>query len=205
MQTVKNHLKEIIVGVVGVAVGYWFCLLSKKYSNLSIADEVSIEINPFEIFTLIATIVLAIYVTRSLNKSNEKEKGEKELLISYLKELKTTISNKTSNILEQDKIDSPDTNSQLKILRQKVDSIIKLGEEFGFIDSSDETSKQLQEYIKDLWEILTDCPEKTTAKASAAIKEGLEKLRLTQVNKAESKVIGLEKVIFQLIMKVNQK
>lgn len=205
MQTVKNHLKEIIFGVVGITVGYWFCLLSKKYSNLSIADEVSIEINPFEILTLTATIVLAIYVTRTLNKSNEKEKGEKELLISYLKELKTTISNKTSQILEQDKIDSPDTNSQLKILRQKVDSIIKLGEEFGFIASNDETSRQLQEYIKDLWEILTDCPEKTNTKASAAIKAGLQKLRLTQVNKAESKVIGLEKVIFQLIIKVNQK
>jgi len=201
----KNYLKEIIISVVGIAVGYWICILSKKYSNLTIANEVAIEVNPFEIFTLIATILLAIYVTRSLNKSNEKEKGEKELLISYLKELKTTISSKTAKILEQDKIDSPETNAQLKILRQKVDTIIKLGEEFKFIDSNDKTSKQLQEYIKDLWEILTDCPEKTNIKASAAIKEGLEKLRLTQVNKAESKVISLEKVIFQLIMKVNQK
>jgi hypothetical protein len=66
----ERLIKGLIVGAVFFWVGYYTCILFKKYSVLSIDEQVAIEVNPFDIISAGITVLLAFYVTRVLGKKN---------------------------------------------------------------------------------------------------------------------------------------
>jgi hypothetical protein len=80
-----------------------------------------------------------------------------------------------------------------------------LGKEFGYIEDNDVLSTALNNQVRDIWELLTDCPNKVGGRSNQSVKEGVERLRLEQVNKVEMALIEIEKIIFQILMKINKK
>lgn len=201
----ERIIKVLIVGAVFFLVGYYSCILVKKYSVLTIGEQVAIEINPFDIITAGITVLLAFYVTRVLGKRNDLEKSEKEALKLYLTEFKSLANEKIYRIIEQNDFDTPSTKSDLKILRKKISTILKLGEEFGYLDNNDPLSTNLNDKVRDIWELLTDCPEKVDGRSNASVKKGVERLRIEQINKVEMALIEIEKIVFQILMKINKK
>lgn len=201
----KNLIKSLTIASVSFFVGYYVCILIKKLTALSINNQVSIEINPLELITTGITVFLAIYVTRTLGKRNDLEKSEKELFIDYLVKFKDLASNKIYNILKNENFDTPSTKSDLKILRKKVNSLTTLGIEAKYFDANEKLATELNEKFRDIWELLTDCPEKITGRANASVREGVERLRLEQINKVEMNLIEIERLIFKLSLKVNKK
>ena len=149
--------------------------------------------------------MLAIYVTRTLSKKNDLEKNEKDLLINYLSEFKLLCNSKISKLLLNDNFDTPETKSDMKILRKKINSIIELAKEYKFIEENDTLATELNNKVRDIWELLTDCPEKVTSRASKTVKDGIERIRLEQVNKVEAALIDIERLIFKITMKINNK
>lgn len=198
-------IKNIILGILFFIIGFYSSILIKKWTVLTINEEINFEINPFEILTLSITIFLAIYVTRILSKKNDLEKNEKELLINYLTEFKNLTNNKINYILSKDNFDTPETKSDLKIIRKKINTILTLASEYNFITDTESLSTDLNNKVRDIWELLTDCPEKVTGRANSVVKNGIERIRLEQVNKVEVGLIDIEKIIFKLTMKINKK
>lgn len=201
----ERIIKILIVGAVFFLIGYYSCITIKKYTALSIGNQIAIEINPFDIITAGITVLLAFYVTRVLGRRNDLEKNEKEALKTYLTEFKTLANEKIYRIIEQESFETPSTKSDLKILRKKIDTILKLGEEFGYLDHNDELSTNLREKVRDIWELLTDCPEKIDGQSHINVKKGVERLRIEQINKVEMALIEIEKIVFQMLMKINKR
>ena len=104
-----------------------------------------------------------------------------------------------------DNFDTPETKSDMKILRKKINSIIELAKEYKFIEENDTLATELNNKVRDIWELLTDCPEKVTSRASKTVKDGIERIRLEQVNKVEAALIDIERLIFKITMKINNK
>lgn len=136
---------------------------------------------------------------------NDLEKNEKDLIINYLIEFKSLCNLKVNNILSKDNFDNPETKSDLKILRKKISSIIELAKENGFIEDYSPLAIDLNNKVRDIWELLTDCPEKPNITASKMVKDGVERIRLEQVSKVESALIDIEKLIFKLTITINNK
>lgn len=201
----KKITKSVIIGSVFFSIGFYSCLIIRKWTSFRINNQVNIEINPFEILSIVITIFLAIYVTRTLSKMNDLEKNEKDLLINYLIEFKSLCNLKVNNILSKDNFDNPETKSDLKILRKKISSIIELAKENGFIEDYSPLAIDLNNKVRDIWELLTDCPEKPNITASKMVKDGVERIRLEQVSKVESALIDIEKLIFKLTITINNK
>jgi len=201
----KKITKPLIIGGVFYLVGFYSCLLIKKWTVLNVNNQVNIEINPLEILSLGITVLLAIYVTRTLSKKNDLEKNEKDLLINYLSEFKLLCNSKISKLLLNDNFDTPETKSDMKILRKKINSIIELAKEYKFIEENDTLATELNNKVRDIWELLTDCPEKVPSRASKPVKDGIERIRLEQVNKVEAALIDIERLIFKITMKINNK
>lgn len=200
-----KNLKIGLAGTLGILIGFYICIIIKKFTVLKIDPTISFEINPFELFSLIVTIILAIYVARTLSKANDLEKSEKDLLINYLTNFKNEFNQKITYLLEQAEFDSVITNSNFKIIRKKIDTIISLSVEHKFIDKNETYSNELINKVRDIWELFTDTPKKANGRSTAAVKGDIERLRLEQVNKIEMAVIEIEKLLFKLTMKINRK
>jgi hypothetical protein len=200
----KNY-KITIASILGFAAGMIFIIILKKYSTLYFANDVSFEINPLEVFSIGVNIFLAIYITRNLSKKNDQEKSEKELIINYLKDFQLEYNTKTNKLLECEDFETPLTNSCFKTLRTRVNSILALAEENSIIANNDETASKIMQKISEIWELFTDTPRTANTRANQATKDGIQTLRLEKIGKIEVASIDLDKLIFQLAMKINRK
>lgn len=201
----QKNTKLIIGCIICFILGVLVTILLKKYSTLYLANDVSFEINPLEIFTIIINVFLAIYITRTLSKMNDQEKSEKELIISYLKDFQMEYNSKVNKLLECDDFETPLTNSCFKTLRTRVNSILALAEENKIIDSNDEKASSIRQKISEIWELFTDTPRNANPRANQATKEGINVIRLEKIGRIETASIDLDKLIFQLSMKINRK
>lgn len=197
--------KLILSVIVGILIGVCLNLFIKKYSTLHIESNISFEINPLEIFSILINIFLAIYITRNLSKQNDLEKTEKELLINYLKEFQIEFSNKIDKLIESTDFETPITNSCFKTLRTRIYSILKLAEENNLTTNADETSAKIKQKISDIWELFTDTPRNASQRTNQATKDGIAVLRLEKISKIEATSIEFDELIFQLIIKINRR
>jgi hypothetical protein len=200
----QKYNKIAIVAILGFASGVMFIIIFKKFTTLYFVNDVSFEINPLEIFSIAVNIFLAIYITRTLSKKNDQEKSEKELIINYLKDFQLEYNNKTSKLLECEDFETPLTNSCFKTLRTKINSVLALAEENNIIVNNDETSSKIKQKISEIWELFTDTPRTANTRANQATKDGIQALRLEKIGKIEAASIDLDKLIFQLAMKINR-
>ncbi|EMY60665.1 hypothetical protein [Leptospira terpstrae] len=186
---------KIIFYIIIFILGFLTCILLKKYTSFTIANQISIELNPFDIVSLIVTLLIAVYVGRILTKQNEYETSEKELIVKYFTDFKDLLRNKIEFIIEKNIIEDKIINCELKILRSKLNSIISIAEEYDFIrDQNNGKANQVKEKLKDIWEILTD--------PSIAPVDNNLLLRKTQV---ATNSLQIEKLLFDLIIEIYKK
>lgn len=205
----KMHksIEVLISGLIGVIVGIISIVLFKKWSVFTISKSISLGINPLEVMTLGITALLAVYVARTISKKNDLEKSEKDLIISYLGDFQHRVTSKVTSIMENESFVSAKTNAEFKILRKRLDLIIVLAIEYEFITNNDGTANELKNKVREVWELVTDTPRQVNsrANAAAAVKEGIERLKLEQISKIEANLIDVEKLIFQITMKIYNK
>jgi len=200
----KNSKISILI-FISILVGIYICIVIKKFSLLYIDPSVSFEINPFEIFSLVINIFLAYYITKTLAKEHDSRKSEKELLINYFLEYKLDFASKINELSAQKDFESILSNSKFKILRTKIHSIIGLAKESNLIEVSEPILNEITDNISEIWELFTETPKIANNKSSVAIKADIDRIRLEKLSKIELSNIKLEKLIFQLILKINNK
>lgn len=201
----QKYNKIVIAAILGFASGIIFIIFYKKHTTLFFANDVSFEINPLEIFSIGANVFLAIYITRTLSKKNDQEKSEKELIINYLKDFQLEYKSKTNKLLEYEDFETPFTNSCFKTLRMRINSILALAEENKIIKDNDETASKIKEKISEIWVLFTDTPRRAKSRANQATKDGIQTLKFERIGKIEAASIDLDKLIFQLAMKINRR
>ena len=168
--------------------------------------KISLSVNIFEIISTGITALLAIYVTRTLSKKNDLEKNEKGLLINILHEFVKLVREKIYKILDEDDFDVPQTRSDMKILRKKAGAIIEIAEKHKFLDKENSLSVKLKSNVRDIWELLTECPRRANdSNDENHITNDLAKLRLHKQNKIESLLIEIECIVFELTLEINRK
>lgn len=188
-------IKWLLTGTISFGTGVIVTILLKKWSVLHISNEVGLKLNPFEIISIIVTVLLAIYITRKLSKDNEIDKSQKQLLIDYFYDFRKKASITISNILEKNAFDTIETKSALKILRKTLQSIIDLAENYSFIEKNSDLTQQIKEKLTDIWEILTDTPKRGEDETNIEEKKQL----------VEKYMIEIYKLIFQINFEISKK
>lgn len=185
----------ILLHIISFVTGFLFCIVLRKYSSFYISNQVSIEINPFDLVSLIVTLLIAIYAGRILTKQNEYETSEKELLIQYITDFKNLLKQKIDHIIENDITDDKIINCELKILRSKLNSIISIAEDYNFIlNQNNGKANQVKEKLKDIWELLTDPPKSSN--------DNYFLIRKTDVTQNS---LQIEKLLFDLTIEIYKK
>lgn len=194
-----------ISGLIGIVLGIFLCVLFKKYTVLKINNDVGFEVNPLEIFSLLINVFLAIYITKNLSKQNESEKSQKDIFVRQLEDYKNEFSEKINFLLEKDQFETITTNHNFKILRSKIASLVSLSEDYNFIPQNEDITNKINQKVTDIWELFTDTPKKANPNSAKGVKEDIERICLERRSKIEFSVIEFNKLMFQLIMKINNK
>lgn len=195
----------VIIILVSTLSGVYLCVIVAKVFDFTLDGKIGFEINPFELLVLLTNIYLAIYITKTLGKEHDARKSEKELLINYFLEYKNDFSGRVSELSKQSDLMSITTNANFKVLRSRITTIIGLAKESNLISSDEKLLTEIPKKISEVWELFTDAPTFADERSSDGVKKEIERIRLEKISKIELNSIKIEKLIFQLILKVNNK
>lgn len=203
-KTLKDFALYGLISIVIFGFGFYSKCCIDQYTIVKFSDTINWEANPIELISLIVTILLAFYVTRTLGKKNAKEKAETELLINYLLGFKNDLLTRFDSLSTESSLEQINLNSNCKIIRKRLHSIVSIATDNGYVETNDESVIALKEKVRDIWEALTDTPQLIDGRASKAVKHGIATLRAEKISKVENTIIEIEKIIFNLILKINK-
>lgn len=194
----KLSISSIVIGgIILFMLGVYASIMLSMSESFDIDPTISFEINPLELFTLIATIALGIYVAKTIARQNDISNTKKKIIIDNLSSYQDNIGLIINGILSSELIEFESVTKKLKILRIKMSSILNIVTEQTEVDSNDSDIVELNIYIRDLWELMTDSSseevtvEDNKINYSARIEVAIE-----------SKVIAINQKLINLAMKI---
>lgn len=196
----KIRTSQIIILILGIIIGIFLTILFKKISFFNIQNGISIEVNPFEIFSIIINILIAYYLTVIFGNKNDVKKSEQDILIRFFEDFR-----KDKDLIILESIDlilnenhSNNSNfikSQFKFLRQKLNMNLNLLVERGILLSNSIEKQNAETKMRKIWEKVTYVP--TANQQNFNIENEL----IT----ARSLSTELDKILFEIIIKINKK
>lgn len=189
----------IILVIASGTCGFTLAFFVKDWAGYSIDKIVSIEVDPTGLISLVITILLTFYVTRTLSKKNDQEKLLKEVLIGMVidskKELQTKFGVIVNNIKNNNDFSLFDITADCKVFRTKIYTMIEMAECVDLIKEPDEIANKIKEAGNEIWSILT----------GDYVSIGDNKVRYEEemIRKVEQKIAEIDKGIILLIRKIS--
>lgn len=196
----KRRILNIIIGIliftagatIGELLDWGFFELSK---DISIIDAL----------TLIATIGVAIYITKFLEKETQDKRVEKELYINKICELESSLK------IIEDLIDSKDSSynkinyriHSCRIIKNSIfDNIINnfKGDKSGKIKSFENS---ITESMSSLKRLLTDTPSSNTSSQNISLKKGLINYSSNRLIEINIEINSIMENLFKLKVRIN--
>jgi hypothetical protein len=185
-----------------------FCIKSYFDTNPDIcfSNEISYEINPLEVISLMINIFLALYITNILAPTHEKNKKEIELISSYFQEFKNELNDKFNNISDDNTPNITKLSSDCKTLRRKLKAYSDIVVSSSHLNKdliNNDYLTPLKECMDNIWEELTDSP-RIESNLDISKGETTDSVRLALLQRVEGYIIKIEGIIFKLILTLNR-
>lgn len=193
----KIRTSQIIIFTLGIVIGVFFTILIKKISYFNFQNGISIEVNPFEIFSIVINILIAYYLTVIFGKKNDIKKSEQDILTRYFEDFRR---DKDSIIFESIGLilsgnNNSFVNSQLKYLRKKLNMNLKLLVDQGIIFDNSIEKQNAETKMRKIWEKITYNPTSTQQNYNVE----------SELSMARNLSTELDEILFKIIIMINNK
>jgi len=187
--------------LLGSFFSYSFFILMLN-NNLKIAEKISIGFDPSNLLSIIITLLLALYITRKLDKKTTENRVEKDILIDDIKQFKYKFYKEIHDILNSKKILYIEVVAKLKTIRMRFQSINKILKKYGY-DMDNNRIAKLDENIRDIKDLLTETP-KTKDKKQIIVNNGELSFGTKRREDIEIALDDISSKIFELIVQINK-
>jgi len=189
--------------LLGLDIGVFVCPLAINQFKFNINPQVSFQIDPLQIISLLITIILAVYVSRQLTKKDDEERVERKLLIDYLNNFELE-SVKSLSKISKDGTGLTEAIQTLKECRKKAFELVCLAEEQGLIKKESINTKKLDESIKSLQDLITKTPREGEVEDGVRLDGGKLYFSSIQKDKIANNLFLIKAIIFKVITEVNR-
>ena len=203
----KEKKSNLILYVIIFLSGFLVCLILlffvKKYFFYD--DLVSIQFDPVNVLSIIVNILLVFYVASVLNRKNEEERTEKDVLIKYLKKFQNNLGNDINIFLNSKKLKFSDVVSGLKTFRQEFNSVGSLIKKYkyDYIVSDVDVCMDIDSCIRDINDSFTNTIKSNNNKLT--IDNNQISIGTKSRQDIEKANLKIKERIFDLIVLINRK
>ena len=161
-----------IVFVLGIEVGFFLF----EYLYIYHTDRtrlISIQIDPFQIITLIVSLILSVYLLRKLGRKDSLKTNQLSRLSNSIETSNKNLRKFTDSISTTESLSYSLITMKMKIYRMKFNNSLELCQEEGVIEAQCSNATQLKENLHDILELLTNTPQNKSANSKRmSLKEG---------------------------------
>ena len=159
----------------------------------------TIEFELFDVFSLVVTICLAIYVANVIEGENQMKQTRLEIWINRFKQIQD-ISTKLSEVLNTKEIYYTTIVHLLHNMRSKTSHIKKLAGEHQFTFQKQSEYKALINLEKQLRRLMTETPVTTSDKAEVTLKNNILSFSNNRKQEINSCISNIDNVLFCIMV-----
>lgn len=201
----RNSLSNWIYGIsliIAATIGF-VAAKAIHFPQYTISETIDIV----DIFSLLATIGLAILITTVLEKKGSDNRSKKELVINRIGNL-TDIASGIQLEAQTGKVSCIDAASSIKRINTALDSIYRISKQCD-LSVSKALRTKLNKQLADLRETLTKTPRIRPSEEfqnlSIEVREGMIYYNNERVAQIEVKFDGLKDILLELQIEINGK
>jgi len=201
----KNKLSSFLGLLVAFALGILagFYIFAYLFSHYELSNIVGFEIDPINGLSILANVLLVIYVTRTLTRKNEEERVEKDLLIKRLDNFQTNLGDALTRFFATEKLKFTDVTSELKTLRQDFNSIRLLLEKYEY---DNDICTGIDNGLRDVKDYFTDTPKSDgSGNTDVQISQDEISIGTTSRQGIDETNMKIKGQIFDLVVLINRK
>lgn len=194
----------IIAFLLGLPFGFFVYSIAVNDLGFQVAKEITYQIDPWNVISLLISVILAVIVLRKLNKSDENDKAERELIINYFNAFNSEFTDKLGEV-SKDGTALSYTANILKRYGVRLETLLKLAIEQGFLREESENGENLLRKVRNIRTLLTDTPAK-----GSLVDDGVKVIKgklffsEKQKDKIAYAVYDINCSIFLLVVEINR-
>lgn len=157
----SKSFSNYCIAIIFILLGFYIGIIT--YESLinnflfSVNKQIAVEVNPFDLISLIVNVVLVMVVLRKFQKNDDLEKIEKDLLVKDIRSFQEDFCGFTRRVVQKSnnsEITYQEIVRRLKRYRMQFDSLLKLASG----DTNSEIILALKKNMFDINYALTDHP-----------------------------------------------
>ncbi|HBP01016.1 MAG: hypothetical protein UY41_C0022G0002 [Candidatus Moranbacteria bacterium GW2011_GWE1_49_15] len=200
-----DNLLHFLTLLIGVGFGYLIFALSFNGFNFTIAKDVGIQFDFFQVVSLAVTAWLAVYVLRRLNKKDEFKKMEIKILADYFIDFRKEFEAVIKELLSEKEMPLILITSQMKNYRTRLEMLVNTAEQHKMIEKDSLLTSKLKGKLYDILGILTYTPSKQDPEGTyVTVKNGNVAIHQEQIDKTYAKLYETQRSIFEVIIEINK-
>lgn len=170
--------------------------------HITVSREISFQIDPTNIFTILITVYLAVTVLRQLNRRDEGDKLERDLYIQSLRDFHSQLTSDVHGLTVTTGVAGTTVASTIKNLG------LALQETLVLINMSPCDNKEnitlLNNQFSKLRNLLTYVPHKLDTTNNVVIKSGNMIYSSAYITSISRELAEFKKILFLIILKINR-
>lgn len=205
MANLLNKLESLIWLIpilIGINVGFF---LYHFFVNLGFhfAKEATIQFDPFSIISLVITLIFALFITRKLQKLDEGQRAEKELLVGYFTSFDIDFTAAVARVAKNGS-HFDYVVPLMRRYRMRLQSSLHLVEQNNYLPKDSELSKALLEKMKCIVDFLTDTPQAGAVENGVRLQDGKLYFSDNQLDKITTGLLDLKAATFSVLVAINR-
>ena len=198
----KSHLFCGLIGLLCGVLGFFLFTIPFNYFKLTVNPQLSFQIDPVNFLSLIVTVTLGIFVLRSLNRKDEGDKVERDLLITYFTKFESNFTGEIHSMTAKEGIEGSEVAIVFKKYGMYIQEILEIAR--GHKSKNEEKLIILEKSISEIRELLSNLPR------TGEVEDGV-RLEGTQIfyssrhlSEVTVSMAKFRKAIFNVIANINR-
>lgn len=188
-------------------IGFFLYFGATQYLAIQFSPIVTFQIDPLgalmDVLTLVVPVFLTVYVLRTLNRRDEGEKSERNLLIASFKTFDSDLS-KVVRDFARGGVKVENVAAFLKRNGMRAQTLLRLTTEEGFLAEDSKQAKALSKKIRNIKDLLTNTPKTGEIEDGIRIVDGKLNYSSNQVDKIANAVFDFNTCIFKITAEINR-
>lgn len=203
----KKKMKNKSIKIIFV-LAFFIILIAVIYliykMNFSLDNQINFQIDLINVVTILVNVILAIYISKVLERGNEQERVEKNLIIEDIKTFKKDLSQGVEELFGGKDILFFYATAKLRTIRKNFYCISEIIRKNKYLKEEDILSS-IDSKNRDINESFTDTAEiSQKMEGEIVIDDGKISLGSPRRENIEEKVNEINSLIFDLVVMINR-
>lgn len=190
--------------LLGVVLSLFLLIVPFNYFKLTISPQLSFQIDLMGVLSLLVTTGLAVYVLRVLNRSDDSDKVERDLLIKYFTDFESRFSEDIHRMTATGGVEGSDVAATFQKNGMFLQELLELAKSHASSSKNETNLVALEQGVSEISELLSNVPQEGVVEDGVRLEGNIISYSPRYIGVITASMGKFKKSIFSVIVGINR-